>query len=341
MPRRRLVPVVLVSLALVVVVLLTSSHAANAHEVPAPGEDDGMALLRRAARSMGDVSFSGVQRVTTAGGGTRTERLVSVVHRAGEATVYGEIGPPGADLVVGQSTPLTKVDDLMLDELAANYRVTRAGGAVVCGRTATVLEVLRADGTAAARVWLDQRTGLPLRKVVLDDSGAVVHAMEFVEVQIGGDPGPLPEDGVEAEPWDDELSQGELAALREDGWPLPGHVAWNLRLIRGWSREDPEGRVVHLAYSDGLSVVSVFVQRGRLPGGAEGRAEAAADVVAGGGAEGGQRVWDSHGFVYTAMGDAPADLLAAAERGFPTDDEPEFWSRVMRGFGRLTAAVQG
>nr|WP_246425665.1 sigma-E factor regulatory protein RseB domain-containing protein [Streptomonospora nanhaiensis] len=229
----------------------------------------------------------------------------------------------------------------MLAELAANYRVTRTGGGVVCGRNAAVLEVLRADGTAAARVWIDQRTALPLRKVVLDDTGAVVHATEFVEVEIGGDPGPLPEDGVEARPWKDELSEGELTALREDGWPLPEHVAWNLRLIRAWSRDDPEGRVVHLAYSDGLSVVSVFVQRGRLPGGSGQSAEAAADTLAQDGAGGAQRVWDSRGFVYTAMGEAPADLLAAAERGFPTDGEPEFWARVMRGFGRLTAAVQG
>ncbi|WP_165498486.1 sigma-E factor regulatory protein RseB domain-containing protein [Streptomonospora litoralis] len=337
----------LLSLSLVVVVLLPASIPAQAGEVPAPGDDDGMGLLRRAAESVREVSFEGVQRVTAQGrgaGGTGS-RLVEVVHRAGEATGYRYAGgaQPAEGLVVGQTPLLMKVDELLLDRLAANYRVTRVGEARVCGRSTDVLEVRRADGTAAGRLWIDKRTGLPLRKWVRGPSGRLVHAGEFVEFRVRRDPGPLPEHRVRARPWSDELSGAELARLRERGWHIPEQPAWDLRLIRAWAKQAEGGRIVHLAYSDGLSVVSVFVQRGRLADESEGTGTGAAKVVQGdGAAAAGQRLmWDSEGFVYTAMGQAPPGLLAAAVAGFPTAERPDFWERVLRGVEHLTAAATG
>ncbi|WP_461000991.1 sigma-E factor regulatory protein RseB domain-containing protein [Streptomonospora sediminis] len=325
-------------MSLVVVLLLPSSVPATADEVPAPGPDDGMELLRRASAAVHQVSFAGVQRLTTSGADDGT-RLVDVVHRAGEATGYryADGGNRAEGMAVGQTPLLMKVDELMVEELAANYRVTRIGADRVCGRTTAVLEVLRADGTTAGRFWVDKRTGLPLRKEIRDSAGRIVHASGFVEVQVGRDPGPLPEH--RARPWADELSPAELESLRADGWHIPHHAAWNLELIRAWSKDGPGGRVVHLAYSDGLNIVSVFAQRGRLAG--AGTGEGAAKVVRGNGSGSGisgtgqRRVWDSAGFVYTAMGQAPPRLLDAAARGFPATEFPEFWARVFRGFGNL------
>lgn len=79
------IPLVLLSLSLAVLVLLPSSVAADAEEVPAPGGDDALELLRRTAQSLREVSFEGVQSVTAPGAGTGT---VDVVHRAGEGTDY-------------------------------------------------------------------------------------------------------------------------------------------------------------------------------------------------------------------------------------------------------------
>ncbi|MFD0776329.1 sigma-E factor regulatory protein RseB domain-containing protein [Streptomonospora algeriensis] len=213
----------------------------------------------------------------------------------------------------------------------------------MCGRQAAVLEALRADGTVAGRMWVDEDTGLPLRRETRDASGRIVHASEFVQVSLGGAPTQLSGGAARARPWSDELSPSELARLREDGWHIPERPAWNLRLIRAWAKDTDSGRVVHLAYSDGLSVVSLFAQRGRLPGGSEGTGAGAAKVVTGDGTgksgAAQQRMWDSGGFVYTVMGQAPAGLLDAAAEGFSAAEAPLFWARVLRGFGHLSAAV--
>ncbi|MDT0302308.1 sigma-E factor regulatory protein RseB domain-containing protein [Streptomonospora wellingtoniae] len=335
------VPLVLLSLSLVFIVLLPGSATARADDVPAPGEDDGMALLRRAADSARSVSFEGVQLVNTGA----DARLVDVVHRAGEATGYRYIGGtrPDRAVVVGETPPLRKADGVLLDQLAANYRVTRAGAGRMCGRSATVLEARRADGTVAGRMWIDRSTGLPLRRETRDRSGALVHAAEFVEVRVDGDPEPLAAQAERARPWSEDLSDGELADLRERGWHIPERPSWNLRLVRAWTKPAEGGRVVHLAYSDGLSVVSVFAQRGRLPGGSEGTGEGAGKVVerdgAGGTGTGQQRMWDADGFVYTAMGRVPSGLLDAAADGFPDADPLLFWARVLRGFDHISATV--
>ncbi|GAA1762782.1 sigma-E factor regulatory protein RseB domain-containing protein [Streptomonospora arabica] len=335
------VPLVLLSLSLVVLVLLPGSATARADDVPAAGEDDGMALLRRASDSARSVSFEGVQLVNAGG----DSRLVDVVHRAGEATGYRYSGGarPDREVVVGETPPLTKADDELLDQLAANYRVTRSGTGRMCGRPATVVEARRTDGTVAGRMWIDRSTGLPLRRETRDHSGALVHAFEFVEVRVDGDPEPLAAKAARAQPWSEDLSDGELADLRERGWHIPERPSWNLLLVRAWTKPAEGGRVVHLAYSDGLSVVSVFAQRGRLPGGSEGTGEGAPKVVkgdgAGGSGTGQQRIWDADGFVYTAMGQAPRGLLDAAADGFPDAEPLLFWARVLRGFGHLSATV--
>lgn len=338
------VPFVLLSLSLAVLVLLPSSVAADAEDVPAPGADDAMELLRRTADSVREVSFEGVQVVTVRGTGTLT---VDVVHRAGEGTHYrytaGARPGRGREVMVGQTPPLMKSDELLLDQLGRTYRVTRAGEGRMCGRQATVLDALRADGTVAGRIWVDEATGLPLRREIRDISGRIVHAVEFVQVSLDGAPARLEGSGARARPWSDELSQGELARLRTDGWHIPERPAWNLRLIRAWAKDTESGRAVHLAYSDGLSVVSVFAQRGRLPGESEGTGSGAAKVVTGDntGMSGApqQRMWDSGGFVYTAMGQAPANLLDAAAESFSAPEPPRFWARVLRGFGYLSTAV--
>nr|WP_255429708.1 sigma-E factor regulatory protein RseB domain-containing protein [Streptomonospora sp. PA3] len=235
-----------------------------------------------------------------------------------------------------------KADELLLDQLAANYRLARAGTARMSGRSAAVLEAHRADGTVAGRVWVDERTGLPLRRETRDTAGRIVHAVELVELRVHPDPEPLKGYPDRARPWSDELSPAELERLRRQGWSIPERPAWNLRLIRAWAKDSASGRVVHLAYSDGLSVVSVFAQRGRLPGESEGTGARAAKVLRRDGAAdaaGRQRMWDSEGFVYTAMGQAPRELLDAAAQGFPEAGPSRFWARVFRGFDHLSSAV--
>src|SRR5436189_105568 len=69
--------------------------------------------------------------------------------------------------------------------------------------------------------------------------------------------------------------RGQLARLRASGWPLPGPLPANLTLIGAKEANTPSGPVVDLDYSDGLSVVSIFVQRGYLPDSLDGWSQVA------------------------------------------------------------------
>ena len=79
------------------------------------------------------------------------------------------------------------------------------------------------------------------------------------------DPAPADRPAAAYRPWADQLGPSQLASLRAGGWPVPGPMAAGLTLFDASQSATATGRVVDLAYSDGLSVVSLFVQRGRLP----------------------------------------------------------------------------
>ncbi|ASU86096.1 hypothetical protein CDO52_07710 [Nocardiopsis gilva YIM 90087] len=302
-----------------------------------------MALLRRAARAEHGTSYRGVQSVTSGIGSEVETRLVQVVHRAGHGTEYG--GPPGttgADRVVVTPSPtLLRMDEKLLGALAANYRVTRAGSGVICGRRVTVVEALRANGTVAGRFWIDDDTGLPLRQETRDAAGQVAHSTEFTEFRTDVGTATLPMSAHHAWPWKGVTSNAELDDLRAEGWAVPDYLHWDLPLIEVWSKGEGEGRVLHLSYSDGLSVVSVFIQRGRLGRESEGTGDGMTAVVQGDGTvyvdDAGQqrRVWETDGFVYTVLADAPEETVRAAVAGLPAPDGSGFWPRVMRGFERL------
>jgi sigma-E factor negative regulatory protein RseB len=101
------------------------------------------------------------------------------------------------------------------------------------------------------------------------------------------------------------------------------------------------GAVVELAYSDGLSVVSLFVQRGHLPAELSGWSEVALR---------GQRVyaadpddrsvaWSAGGFVYTLIADAPAQTVDQVVAALPHGTTPGLLDRVIRGLRRLMSWV--
>ena len=71
----------------------------------------------------------------------------------------------------------------MLDLLARNYAVVRAGEGQVCGRPTTVIEARRPDGTAAGRFHIDKATGLMLRRELLDQQGREVNLTFFTEIR--------------------------------------------------------------------------------------------------------------------------------------------------------------
>ena len=99
--------------------------------------------------------------------------------------------------------------------------------------------------------------------------------------------------------------------------------------------------MLDLGYSDGLSVVSVFEQRGDLAARLAGWQQAKVDGHVIYVAEPDQRslTWSGRGMVYTVMADAPAQTVDAVVGALPHDGPPGFWKRMSRGFVRLASWV--
>jgi sigma-E factor negative regulatory protein RseB len=97
--------------------------------------------------------------------------------------------------------------------------------------------------------------------------------------------------------------------------------------------------VLDLGYSDGLSVISLFEQRGNLAAKLAGwqQVTVAGHVVYAAQPDQRSLTWSSRGMVYTVMADAPTQTLDDVIGALPHDTPPGFWKRMSRGFARLAS----
>ncbi len=184
---------------------------------------------------------------------------------------------------------LAGLSDRALEALAASYELRAGGSDWVAGRAATVV-VAAKNGREAARMWLDDRTGLLLRQDVFDSAGRLHRSASFVSLNLTdgstgsmlprssspaagtltfpaarrSDVGPAVRPSTPAGPWSDVVSPAELSTLRADGWPCPAELAAGFVLLDARRSTSSGGSTVHLTYGDGLSAISVFLQRGEL-----------------------------------------------------------------------------
>jgi hypothetical protein len=99
---------------------------------------------------------------------------------------------------------------------------------------------------------------------------------------------------------------------------------------------------VHLVYSDGLTTLSVFEQRGRLtavPEGSDWDAALRAHVRRG---ASGVATWQSGELVFTVVTDGSAPLLGEAVESLPHDRTatPTTLDRIKAGWARILADVK-
>ncbi|MGW5878449.1 transcriptional regulator [Nocardiopsis terrae] len=341
-------PASVVSVALLCALLLTGGGPPEATAVPAEGADDGMAVLERAAGSNGRVAYSAIREVRgPEGSGTEEGVDVHVVNSPGAGLAMSAPGEDEHAFVVLASSALESLDSRLLDVLGDTYRVADAGPARLDGRRARLVEALRADSTVAGRFWVDAETGLLLGRTVYDRAGERAFSTSLTGLDLGE--GDWPEGAPGDAPWGDALNEGELDGLREAGWVVPEHLTWNLRMVDARAKRYGGERVVHAVYSDGLSQVSVFVQRGKLgtehpstlrdgytgTGTGGSGVTTGHDTIFGGDVGQYQSVWQANGFVYTVLADAPADLASSAVAALPGPEDSGFWARVLRGLSRL------
>lgn len=322
---------------------------------PGPPRDGGpgLQLLRQAAQAGSGVSYRGVEMVSAWGAAGDTTVIANVWHRSGGDTLVqasaagavgqGQQGSVSDDTDIQAPEGVLGVTGQLVSLLGANYDLAYLGPGSADSRPAQVVEAWREDGSLAARFWLDQATKLPLRREVFDSGAHLVSEDVFIDLKVGAGAvaaGPAAP-AKDATPGT-RLAAVDVAQLRARGWPVPGALPDDLSLFEAGQAATRSGQVLDLAYSDGLFVVSVFMQRGGLPAKLAGWQKITLDGrdVYSGQPDQRSITWAGRGFVFTVMADAPAATLDKAVGTLPyTAPPPGFWGRLSRGFGRLASWV--
>lgn len=306
----------------------------------------GLLLMSQAAAASEQVPYRGEQIVVWWGQDGTTASFVQVWHRPGSAALTetaAAAGAPDAPAQPGQSQApdqggILDVSPQMLALMEANYQIGYSGRGTADSRSADIIELRRPDGSLAATFWLDAATKLPLRREIYDTGAHVISEDAFIDLEIGQHGlGPMPAAGIQ--PWSEQLDLARLTALRAAGWPLPGTVAGNLSLYRASETSAPRAPVIDLCYSDGLSLVSVFLQRGQLPLAMPGwqRVEIHGHSVLSTGPDDRSLAWSAGGYVFTVIADAAPATVGQVVAELPHASQPGFWGRMARGFRRLAS----
>jgi sigma-E factor negative regulatory protein RseB len=325
----------------------SAARGASTTDVTAAAARAGLRLLSMAAAASATVPYSGEQVVAWWGPGGASTSVIQVWHsRHGSVLTHvtsmgtAASGGSSAATTAGGQDPdgILGLTVQMLSLIRAHYAVAAAGRGMADGRPARLVELHRSDGTLAARFWLDSATGLPLRRETFDAKARMVSEDAFIDLQIGasalrGMPAPA------VQPWSARLGQAQMSRLRADGWLAPKALPDGLVLIAAHQATTTAGAVIDLDYSDGLSVVSVFVQRGNLPAALPGWQEVKVNGREVYASDPSQQslAWSARGFVYTVIAEAPVRTVSEVVAAMPHDDRPGFWHRISRGMRRLAS----
>jgi sigma-E factor negative regulatory protein RseB len=210
------------------------------------------------------------------------QRVMVVGAEAGSAVAYD--ANPG-----GKWNPAERFAEAARLE---GYRARLGGTERVAGYPAQVVELAAKDGWRYGyRLWLEKKSGLPLRLALLDDTGKTLEQVAFTELELGRAPADadLRSSGNNSMHRVQTLAPGEVS---DPGWrvatPPPGYSLRSARRL---------GKAVQLLYGDGLASVSVYIEPG--PAGAVGESASRSGAV------NAQSVWKG-GRRVLAIGKVPA-----------------------------------
>lgn len=319
----------------------------------------GLLLMSAAAAACRSVSYRGVQIVAWTSPGGSSSYLIDVWHRSGEPELAGTDGDaddrsdaegiPGGTGSGAGAVGVLNISRGMLSLLRGNYVVQYVGSGTSSDRPALIVAVRRHDGTLAAQYWLDRDTGLPLRREMFDESGRRVSEGAFIDLEIGlGGMGAVPP--TQRQAWEtyisprqspgSRLTAARVRTLRTDGWPVPRTLAGNMTLASVSRTATKSGPVLDASYSDGLSVISLFLQRGQLSGALPGWHHVAIRGLpvyssTSGDLDEQGLAWSAGGFVYTVIADAPPQAISRVIAALPHERDTGFLDRVARGIRRI------
>lgn len=300
------------------------------------GERQALELLDTAARAAVTRTYRGTQYVSAWRPDRSTSSVADIRHTPAGGSVV-ELRPTAGDEQAVAAT--TELDVRMLRLLADNYTLEVVDAGQCAGRTADVVEARDAQGLVAGRFWVDRDSALVLRREVFDHGGQLIRSSAFASLTVDAAAGPDAEDAV---PAGGRLTEAELDRLRTDGWRIPANLPGSLSLYDARVRTHDAKNVLHLAYSDGLSSLSLFAQRGRLgsrpmDGFAQRRLGGAAVWMTSSSPQ--RVVWGGSGQVFTLLSDAPVEAVTAAVKALPHDKAPStgVLARIGRGLARLAS----
>ena len=174
--------------------------------------------------------------------------------------VYCEL-PDGKTVRMEKNTPRRFFPALLGDNpenLQRFYNIKLAGSERVAGVNCQMLTLEPRDAYRHGyQLWLDKRTGLPLKSRIVNSNGGVVSMFVFSEIQIGR---PL-----DAQNFRQDLVGKKIVMASIDRPPSP---IWDVSAPPGYAlvleatRPLPGKKmpVSHWVYSDGLSALSVFIE---------------------------------------------------------------------------------
>lgn len=256
-------------------------------------------------------------------GGVVRERLVSlggagreIIRKGGEVRCYL---PDQNSVMIEHRQPQGLGFPALLSENPSNldkyYEILADRVGRVAGRSAQhVIIRPRDEYRYGYRLWADRDTGLLLKASVIDSNDKVIEQFMFTQVRIGGT---IPDAALEVDDANRKLitrrasvESPPLAADAEPRWEAselpPGFVlrARTHRLV-----DSQRAPFEHVVYSDGLAVVSVFVEE---------RTEGAADQLVTGATQRGAthvfgRTLDR--YQVTVVGDVPAPTVSLIGAG--------------------------
>jgi sigma-E factor negative regulatory protein RseB len=210
----------------------------------------------------------------------------------------------------GVATRWGRVGDTELPAPGTAWQLDLDGSAEVAHRPAHVVVARRGDGPVRARFYVDDASGLLVRRDVLQRDGDLERSVRFTRLatdDITPAVPPVPEGGPKAVPTHDVGDEYVVPDRLEPGFRLMGRY------------EHPSG-AVQLFYSDGLFSLSLFEQPGAvdwaaLPEGGR-RATAGSERAQWYATDAGTVVvWSRAGLVLTGVSDAPRDTVRTAVSG--------------------------
>ncbi len=277
--------------------------------------------LKAAGRAAQEVPFVGVLQIRWREGSQERSETLLVQGAEGSVVVKGAnavLASAGGRLVehAGEDWNLLWPGSSTGDgrpPAGLKYTMETVDSLPVAGRPSRLVEVRGPGEALVERLFLDEATGLLLRREQFEDGQGPVRTIAFESVTIGATvPAPqVPKEVVNATP----------TVIRADR--LPSGVSAPPTLAEGYQRIGLFRRsgVVQALYSDGLYDLSVFEQRGRLDKrgiASDRRVDVSGRTGWHHGWPGGHVVvWQAGGTVFTAVSDAPLSQVMAALRSLP------------------------